>query len=163
MNKSKVRIFSISLVALLLITSSGLVFGSWYLRRLEETVTNKFEGQKWPLPSKVYSDSNLLYVGINLRLDEFKDKLRRLGYREIQTAPRAQGEYRYQQAAGVLQIYLHDFVYPTETLKGYPVRLSLQGSVINKIENDATGQEMFSFELEPELITGLYDRTWEFQ
>jgi penicillin-binding protein 1B len=161
LNKSKLRILSISVVALLLVTSSGLVFGSWYLKRLEETVTSKFEGQKWPLPSKIYSDSYLLYVGINLRLDEFKDKLRRLGYREIQTAPRAQGEYRYQRALGVLQIYLHDFVYPTEALKGYPVRLSLQGSVINKIENDATGQEMFSLELEPELITGVYDRTWQ--
>lgn len=161
MNKSKLRIFSISLVALLLITSSGLVFGSWYLKRLEQTVKSKFEGQKWPLPSKIYSDSYLLYVGINFRSDEFKDKLRRLGYREIQTTPRSQGEYRYQQASGIVQIYLHDFVYPTETLKGYPVRLALQGSVISKIENDATRQEMFSLELEPELITGVYDRTWQ--
>ncbi len=161
MNKSKLRIFSISLVALLLVTSSGLVFGSWYLKRLEETVTSKFEGQKWPLPSKIYSDSYLLYLGINLRPDEIKNKLRRLGYRETQTAPRAQGEYRYQRASGVLEIYLHDFIYPTEALKGYPVRLSLQGGVVTKIENDATGQEMFSLELEPELVTGLYDRTWQ--
>ncbi len=161
MNKSKLRIFSVSLVALLLITSTGLVFGSWYLKHLEDTVKSKFEGQKWPLPSKIYSDSYLLYVGINLRLDEFKDKLRRLGYRETQTMPRSQGEYRYQAAPGVMQIYLHDFAYPSETLKGYPVRLALQGSVVTRIENDATREEMFSLELEPELITGLYDRTWQ--
>ena len=42
--KSKLRIFSLSLVALLVITSSGLVFGAWYLKRLENTVTEKFEG-----------------------------------------------------------------------------------------------------------------------
>ena len=161
MNKSKLRIFSISLVALLLVTSSGLVFGSRYLKRLEESVTSKFEGPKWNFPSKIYSDSYLLYVGINLRVEEFKDKLRRLGYRETQTPPKNQGEYRYRQAPPVLQIYLHDFVYPAEAFKGFPVRISLQGSFINKIENDATGEEMFSLELEPELVTGLYDRTWQ--
>lgn len=161
MNKSKLRIFSISLVALLLITSAGLVFGNWYLKQLEKTVTSKFEGQKWPLPSKIYSDSSLLYVGINLRIDEFKDKLRRLGYREIPTTPKAQGEYQYRAGAGVFQIYLHDFVYPTEQFKGFPVRIELQGTVITKIDNEATGRELFSVELEPELITGLYDRTWQ--
>jgi penicillin-binding protein 1B len=161
LNKSKLRIFSISLVALLFVTSSGLVFGSWYLKRLEESVTSKFEGPKWRFPSKIYSDSYLLYVGINLRVDEFKDKLRRLGYRETQTAPKAQGEYRYRQAPAVLQIYLHDFVYPAEALKGFPVRITFVGSVVSRIENDATGEEMFSLELEPELVTGLYDRTWQ--
>ncbi|MGE5303257.1 MAG: PBP1A family penicillin-binding protein [Alphaproteobacteria bacterium] len=161
MNKSKFRIFSISLVALLFVTSSGLVFGSWYLKRLEQTVTNKFEDPKWPLPGKIYSDSYLIYVGINLRIDEFKDKLRRLGYRETQTAPKAQGEYRYRQAPAVLQIYLHDFVYPTEAFKGFPVRIAFEGSAVSRIENGATGEEMFSLELEPELVTGLYDRTWQ--
>ena len=159
MNKSKLRIFSISVIALLLVTSSGLVFGSWYLKRLEENVTAKFEGPKWRFPSKIYSDSYLLYSGINLRMDEIKDKLRRLGYREIQAAPKSQGEYRLRPPA--LQIYLHDFVYPTEAVKGFPVRISFQGSAIGKIENEATGEEMFSLELEPELVTGLYDRTWQ--
>jgi penicillin-binding protein 1B len=161
LKKSNLRIFSITLVALLLITSSGLVFGGWYLKRLEETVTAKFEGQKWRFPSKIYSDSYLLYVGINLRLDDLREQLRHLGYHEIQSAVKNKGEYRYQRSKGVLEIDLHDFAYPTEPFKGIPVRIELQGSVINKIQNMATGQEMFSLELEPELVTGLYDRIWQ--
>jgi penicillin-binding protein 1B len=161
LKKSKVRIFSISLVALLLITSSGLVFGSWYLKRLEETVSAKFEGQKWRFPSKIYSDSYLLYGGINVRLDDLREQLRRLGYHETQSAPKIKGEYRYQQSAGLLEIYLHDFAYPTEPFKGIPVRITLQGTSIGRLENSATGQEIFSLELEPELITGLYDRIWQ--
>ncbi|HEY3153679.1 MAG TPA: hypothetical protein VGK65_18620, partial [Candidatus Binatia bacterium] len=78
MLKSKLRIFSISLVALLVITSSGLIFGAWYLKQLEDTVTKRFEGTKWIFPSKIYSDSYLLYVGISLRLDDLAEKLRRL-------------------------------------------------------------------------------------
>ena len=161
MKKSNLRIFSISLVAFLLITSSGLVFGSWYLKSLERTVTEKFEGQKWRFPSKIYSDSYLLYVGMSLQVGDLWDQFRRLGYREMQSAPRTKGEYRYQRSSGLLDIYLHDFVYPTESFKGVPVRISLQGPVVARIENQATGQEMFSLELEPELVTGLYDRIWQ--
>ena len=159
--KSKLRIFSFSLVTLLVVTSSGLVFGGWYIKHLQDIVTTKFEGPKWIHPSKIYSDSHLLYVGINLRLDDLWDKLRRLGYHETRASPRSQGEYRYQRTPGLLEIYLRDFTYPTESVKGFPVRLSLQGTVIGKIENGTTGQEMFSLELEPELVTGLYERTWQ--
>jgi hypothetical protein len=60
LNKSNLRIFSIALVALLVITSGGLVFGAWYLKQLEDTVTEKFEGRKWFFPSKIYSDSYIL-------------------------------------------------------------------------------------------------------
>jgi len=159
--KSKLRIFSISLVTLLVITSSGLVFGAWYLKQLEDTVTKRFEGTKWIFPSKIYSDSYLLYVGISLRLDDLAEKLRRLGYFESQAAPRARGEYRISRSDGSVEIYLHDFEYPTEQLKGMPVRIVLQGTTVARIENLATGQEMFHLELEPELVTGLYERIWQ--
>ena len=161
MKRSRLRFFSISLAVLLLVASSGLVFGGWYLKRLQETVTAKFEGPKWILPSKIYSDSYLLYVGINLQLEDAWDKLRRLGYHATAFAPKAKGEYRFQKPAGLLEIYLRDFVYPTEPFKGYPVKISLQGSVITRIENGVTGEEIFSLELEPELVTGLYDRIWQ--
>jgi penicillin-binding protein 1B len=161
LKRPKLRIFSILLISLLIVTSSGLVFGSWYLRQLEETVTAKFEGPKWRFPSKIYSDTHLLYVGINLRSEDLLEKLRRLGYHEAQSPPKIRGEYRFQPSRGLLEIYLRDFSYPTEQFKGALVRISLQGNIITKIENVATGEEMFSLELEPELITGLYDRVWE--
>jgi len=158
---SKLRIFSIVLVALLVITSTGLVFGAWYLKQLEDTITVKFEGQKWFFPSKIYSDSYLLYVGINLRLDDLTDKLHRLGYYESAAAPKAKGEFRIQRSQGIVDVYLHDFDYPTERRGGVPVRISLQGSTVTRIENLASGKEIFDFELEPELVTGLYERIWK--
>jgi penicillin-binding protein 1B len=159
--KPKLRIFRILLVSVLIITTSGIVLGAWKLKQLENTVTAKFEGQKWRFPSKIYSDSYLLYVGINLRLEDLSEKLRRLGYHEAQALPKARGEYRLQRARGLVDIYLYDFSYPTEQFKGFPVHISLQGTVVNKIQNRATGEDMFSLELEPELVTGLYDRVWE--
>jgi penicillin-binding protein 1B len=161
LNKSNLRIFSASLITLLVITTTGIVFGGWYLKDWEKTVTEKFEGKKWRLPSKIYSDSYLLYVGISLRSEELKEKLRRLGYQEVQGAPNSKGQYRYQASKGLLEIYLQDFVYPTETFKGYPVRIAFQGSAIARIENSVDGEEIFSLELEPELVSGLYDQIWQ--
>jgi penicillin-binding protein 1B len=161
LNKSNLRIFSASLITLLVITTTGIVFGGWYLKDWEKIVAEKFEGKKWRLPSKIYSDSYLLYVGISLRPEELTEKLRRLGYHEVQGAPKGKGQYRYQSSQGLLEIYLQDFVYPTEAFKGHPVRIALQGSVITRIENTVDGGEIFSLELEPELITGLYDHTWQ--
>jgi penicillin-binding protein 1B len=159
--KSKLRIFSLSLVALLVITSSGLVFGAWYLKQLEDKVTEKFEGRKWVFPSKIYSDSYFLYVGANLRIQDLADKLHRLGYFESQSAPKAKGEFRIAAKEGRVDIYLHDFDSPSEKFKGIPIRITLQSGAIAKIENSADGTELLYVELEPELITGLYERIWQ--
>lgn len=161
MKKSKLRIFGIALVALLGITTAGLVAGAWYLRHLEGIVTEKFEGRKWFFPSKIYSDSYLLYVGIHLQLDELLEKLRRLGYVEIQGTPTRKGDYRVAKSRGVVEVYLHDFDFPGERREGLPVRILIQGSVLARIENLTTGKEMFDLELEPELVTGLYERIWQ--
>ncbi|HEX2932727.1 MAG TPA: PBP1A family penicillin-binding protein [Candidatus Binatia bacterium] len=161
MIKSKLRIFSISLVALLVVTTSGLVFGAWYLKQLEDQVTKKFEKPFTTFPSKIYSDNYLLYVGSNLRLDDFTDKLRRLGYFESQGAPKTKGEFRIARPEGLIEIYLHDFDYPTEQFKGSLVRIGLRGAAVARIDNVSSGKELFSLELEPELVAGLYERIWQ--
>jgi penicillin-binding protein 1B len=161
LNKSNLRLFAAFVITLFVITAAGIVVGGWYLKSWEKTVDEKFTGKKWRLPSKIYSDSYLLYVGISLRAEDLKEKLRRLGYYEVATAPDSKGEYQHQPAKGLFEIYLHDFVYPTEFFKGHPVRISIQGSVVQRIENVVDGAEIFSLELEPELVTGLYDQTWQ--
>src|SRR5689334_2616631 len=154
LTQSKLRFLSISLVALLVVTSAGLIFGAWYFKQLENTVTEKFEGRKWVFPSKIYSDSYLLYVGAPLRPETLIEKLRRLGYYATTGELRAKGEYRTVRSSGTIDVFLHDFALPSEQFTGVPVRLSMQGNSLARIENLATGQEMFSLELEPELVTG---------
>jgi penicillin-binding protein 1B len=161
--KSRPKLVKIALFSgafFLVIAFTGVVAGAWYLSSLEEQVVQKFSGRKWNIPSKIYSDTALLYPGISVNLEDFRDKLRRLGYRESTTA-RVKGEYRYSKKEGLLDIHLHDFPYPTGPFKGFPARLALQGSTIAKIENLDSGEELFTLEFEPELITGLYDRIWE--
>jgi penicillin-binding protein 1B len=128
---------------------------------MEDKVSEKFEGRKWVFPSKIYSDSYFLYVGANLRIQDLSEKLHRLGYFETQTQPKAKGEYRLAAKEGRIEIYLHDFDSPTDRFVGVPIRITLQGNTIAKIESLVDGKEQFFAELEPELITGLYERIWQ--
>lgn len=161
MKKSRLSAIKILFLILIFFIVSGGLFGLWYIKQLDEVVAAKFEGRKWQFPSKIYSDTYLLYAGMNVRSDELWEKFRRLGYRESRNPPGAKGEFRLLKREGLLEIYLHDFVYPLESFKGTPVRISLQGTTITKMENLDSGEELFSLELEPELVTGLYDRIWE--
>jgi penicillin-binding protein 1B len=161
LKKPTLQVVRASLIALVLITASGILFGSWYLRHLEKTLTDKFEGQKWRFPSKIYADTHLMYVGMSLRLEELSEKLRRLGYRETTGVPKLKGEYRLRQREGLVEIHLHDFAYPIEPFKGIPILVSMQGAVVTKIEKVGSSEEIFSLELEPELISGLYERIWQ--
>ena len=161
LRKSRLRALKIFFSILVFFAVGGILLGVWYVKRLEGVVTAKFEGRKWQFPSKIYSDTYLLYPGMNLRGDELLEKLRRLGYREGRDTPKAKGEYRFLHRDGLLEIYLHDFIYPLETFKEMPVRISLRGATVTKMENVDNGEELFSLELEPELVTGLFDRIWE--
>ncbi|HEV8342290.1 MAG TPA: PBP1A family penicillin-binding protein [Candidatus Binatia bacterium] len=161
MKKIRHKTLKFASLLLLLFLSTGIIVGAWYVKTVEQVVAVKFEGQKWQFPSKIYSDTSLLYVGMNLRTEELAEKLRRLGYHEVRQSPQARGEYRFLKRDGLLEIYLQDFAYPLEKFKGFPIQIALQRGTIAKMANRNTGEEHFSLELEPELITGLYNRIWE--
>jgi len=161
LKKSRSQTLRIAILILIFLIPGGIILGAWYVRHLERVVIAKFEGPKWQFPSKIYSDSFLVYPGMNVRMEDLREKIRRLGYRETRNEVKARGEYRFLKREGLLEIYLHDFVYPLETFKGIPVRLAFQGSTVARMEKMDDGEELFSIELEPELVTGLYDRIWE--
>ncbi|HWP56304.1 MAG TPA: PBP1A family penicillin-binding protein [Candidatus Acidoferrales bacterium] len=161
----KPRLSRLKIIAALSIFSALVLVGlaffmAWYVKELEGEVTKKFEGQKWKFPSKIYSDTYLLYPGINVDARELQEKLRRLGYRLAQ-GTKSKGEYRVAKNGAFIDVHLHDFDYPGGRFEGFPVRIEFRGGAIERMANLASGEELFSLELEPELIAGLYDRIWE--
>jgi len=163
-NTRKIRyltFFRITVLSLVLLAGGGVFLGVWYLRYLEGVVTAKFEGRKWKFPSKIFSDTYLIYPGMSLSMGELEAKLERLGYRTTPGRPRSVGEYRIQRKQEVAEIYLHNFLYPLGQFKGFPVRLAVVSKTVARLHNMDNGKEVFSLELEPELVTGFYDRVWE--
>ncbi|HUK56733.1 MAG TPA: PBP1A family penicillin-binding protein [Nitrospiria bacterium] len=130
-----------------------------YLAALYVIVTHRFEGQRWRLPSKVYSDSFILYPGQDINGIRLRDRLRRLDYRPVAVAPEHAGEFRLEPDS--LTLYLHDFEYPDHLFKGLPVRLDLENGRIAAIREMPSENRLALVELEPELIAAFYDQAWE--
>jgi penicillin-binding protein 1B len=149
---------TVVLSGLVLVLSALLAAFSLHARHLSLIVQKQFEGKRWSLPSKIYSDSFLIYPGQNVRGIRLTDRLERLGYHPVTGRITQPGEYHV--SAGRMDIFLHEFTYPDREVRGYPVRLLLQDGQIRKIMNPSDEEEPL-VELEPELISALYADTWE--
>jgi len=131
-----------------------------YTLRLDKMIEEKFEQpRKWNLPSRVLSDSEYLYPGIDTAKRKLIEKLDRLGYRNVGTTIAGPGDYA--QSPNNIDIYLHDFSYPLEEFKGFPVRLMLEGQIITDITNLTAKESLSVVKLEPEEISSIFDERME--
>jgi penicillin-binding protein 1B len=135
-----------------------LLMGGLFLVSLERAVTSKWEGRKWNIPSRIYSDVEPLYPGLNLAQAEIPEKLTALGYRKV-SGNISPGQYR--RTSDQLVIYLHDFDYPDEDFGGYPVRLALKGNRVTSMTDLRNGRAMALARLEPEVIASVFDEQME--
>ncbi len=155
------RLVKITAVLFLLLVVAGLGLGGWYVWHLRGVVVAKFEGRKWDFPSTIYADSKILYPGMGVQVGQLREKLRRLGYRPSRNEPKFKGEYRVHGRAAVIEVFLHDFQYPLRDFQGFPIRISLKSGTIHRIQRLDSGEVLPSLELEPEVVTGFYDRVRE--
>lgn len=88
------------------------------------------------------------------------ERLARLGYQPNAGKDLRKGQYR--TGRGFLEVHLHDFLYPSGPFEGFPVRLELADGRIQRIERlSSPAGELSSVDLEPELVTGLFEQVWE--
>lgn len=141
-------------------------WGYYKIRMLGKIVEEKFNVTKrWNIPSRVYSDTEYLYPGLDISLRDLKPKLERLGYRQIPAEGKVPGEIKgpgdFLRQTGRIDIYLHDFAYPQEKFSGFPVRLEMEGLQIKRILDLESGEELTLLRLEPEEIATLFDEKME--
>jgi penicillin-binding protein 1B len=130
-----------------------------YVVVLERQVTAKWEGRKWNVPSKVYSDAFLLFPGKQLGPKGFEARLKRLGYLEQIGGVDEAGEYA--KGEGRWLVYLHAFSYPDGDNPAFPVRIETAGGTIRKLAHARTDAELASAALEPEVIGVIFDQHME--
>lgn len=146
------------IVWILLLALIGLAAG--YLYSLDREIVGHFEGKRWRLPSKIFSDSFSVYTGGPFQGSHIQDRLRRLGYQASKQGAPRQGEYRTGQ--GFAEIALRDFLYPTGPFEGFPVRIETEKGTVRRIwDLREPKKEIYAVDLEPELITGLFEQVWE--
>ena len=144
------KIFIAAAAIFILLLSSILAYG-WYLA---SHVDDRFSARRWSIPSKVYSDTFLLYPGQQINRQLFGHRLKRLGYRIISRQPQREGEM--QIYTGGIRLFLNDLKTPWRMRPGFLIDIEIDANTITSIFKSSTDERLSLLELEPEEITQFF-------
>ncbi|MGH9441299.1 MAG: PBP1A family penicillin-binding protein [Thermoanaerobaculia bacterium] len=125
---------------------------------LTSVVTSRFNGRRWNLPSRIYSDVKTVSSGLSLTPDELTDKLRRLYYAQTDAAPERPGQFRVERNG--VDVWLRSFVDVGRAFEGFPVRIAFSGGKVVSLET-TSAQKLPSIVIEPELLGSVFDKKLE--
>ncbi len=147
------------LISCSVVLLAAIISVAVYMAVLSGEIDRRFSGRPWDIPSRVYSDTTLLYEGQNINFDLLVKKIARLGYRNSDHTPEKQGEMSV--SPGSITIYLHDFHTPTFNQDSKPVMIKVGKGQILGIKNLKTNAVIPLLELEPEELMLYYGPKWE--
>ena len=146
------RLAIVACVGAVLLVSLGV------LAHLTSVVVSGFEGHRWNLPSRIYSDMFVLRVGDGGSPDKLAAKLERLLYQADADAPTRAGHFHRQ--GNTVEVFARDFRYPGKFFRGYPVRIEFARDKVASVQ-DSSGEPAHALVVEPELLGSVFGE--EFQ
>ena len=124
----KIALLTVGALLLFAVPPAAYEFGGYY-DALEQEVVTRFSGQRWTIPSQVYSDSTTIYPGQKFGDLGFFQRLARLNYHRVDAGQvSARGEYSYDPKKRRLALFLHDFRYPYGGFPGELIEMKIFGS-----------------------------------
>ncbi|MGH7899520.1 MAG: PBP1A family penicillin-binding protein [Candidatus Binatia bacterium] len=141
--KSRARRLLLGSVALVLVTG---IFVFWFLY---SRVSDFLEGRS-PGPIRIYSDSLLVRPGLNLDGLRLGQRLRRLGYEEVNHAPVEPAQFR--SLRNRFDVVVRSFVDPDGEHPEQAVRLDLGGGAIRGVRRLEDGLDLGEAAIGPELL-----------
>lgn len=132
----------------------GWVAAGWVVS-LDRIVQRRFAGQRFQVPSRVYSAPTIIYPGLDWKLIDLEGNLRRLGYRKVrETKSLEPGQYIW--GASRVRIRVRAFAHPSRPEPARDVVLRFSGTSIEEIRELPAGREIWALPLEPEQIGAYY-------
>jgi penicillin-binding protein 1B len=146
-----------------LLVGAGFVAGfttSVVVIQLDRIVRARFDGQRFRVPSRVFSAPAILYPGLDVKLADLRGALVRLGYREARSAENIpEGQYSWQKSR--VAVHLRAFEHPTRSEPARSVVFLIRGTQIDEILQLPSRRRVGAVLLEPEPLGAYYgpDRT----
>ncbi len=162
MKKPRRSIFRILLLLVSFVAAAVVLAGlgaAVYCFFLSIEIDERFSARKWSIPSRVYSDSLLLYTGQQIDQAVIADKLSRLGYHEVSEAPEKSGEYRRQNNR--IDVWLRAMNTPEHQRDAVSVRILFANNRIAVIRNIDDETPRGLLEIEPEELMLFFGRERE--
>lgn len=125
----------------------GIGIYGWHL---SGDVTERFASRRWSIPSKVYTDTMLLYPGQRLDVGSFIEKLKRMGYRKSSAQPKRKGQI--QHTPNGLRLFLQDLETPWKKREGFPLSIEFHENTIVSMTRIDDGAAVPLVEIDPEEI-----------
>ena len=117
------------------------------------SLTDRFEGRLWAIPSRVYSDVLPLAPGARIGSEDLVARLERSGYARSQDRPRRAGQFAAR--GNLVDAYLRGFATPVLRQDARRVRVRFDGDRVDRIE-DARGHGVGRVSVEPEILATLF-------
>ena len=145
-------------VVILATVGAVLLSGLAVLAHFTSVVVKRFEGHRWNLPSRIYSDMFVLRAGDAGSPEKLVGKLERLLYQADADAPSRAGHFR--RSANMIEVFPRDFRYPGKFFRGFPARIEFASGKVASIR-DSSGEPSPALVVEPELLGSVFGE--EFQ
>jgi len=137
--------------SLLLIVVSGVMYTAY----LDYIIRDRFEGNRWELPARVYARPQELYVGRQLSQQALIVELRGLRYRKV---AHPQEEGTYQQKGNQLLITTRPFHYWDGKEPLRRIRIGFDAGQVVLLEHAVTHESIDVVRLDPIHIASIYPR-----
>lgn len=138
---------------LLLIVIVSMVLLALYLIKLDRTITSKFEGKRWDIPAKVYSQPLELYQGANVDNNTMKTWLELLNYQSNKSYDRTGSFYK---SDNTYFIHTRGFSYSANDVdKDQVIKMTIANNKISAIQSTEQNKTGI-IRLEPVSIGGIY-------
>jgi penicillin-binding protein 1B len=143
---------------ILLVFGGLLLSGVLVLAHFTTRVAQRFEGRRWNLPSRIYSDLYVLRPGDAATQAGLVAKLGRLYYREVPGPPERPGHFTLVKDGLVIQT--RAFRYPGRSFPGIAAKLTFAGGRVKAV-TDPSGESVPALILEPELLGSVFSAELE--
>ena len=138
---------------LLIVIIAAMVLLALYLVKLDRTITTKFEGKRWDIPAKVYSQPLELYQGANVNTDTMKKWLELLNYQSNKAYDRTG---TYHKSGNTYFIHTRGFTYSANDVdKEQVIKMTFAGNKIESVQSTQPAKTGI-IRLEPVNIGGIY-------
>lgn len=129
----------------------GLLLAGWMVH-LDVQVREKFSGQRWTIPAKVYARPLEIFAGARLSRDDFLTELDALGYRRGKAV---QGPGDVVVNGQQVDFHSRGFQFYDGAEQARPVRVAFSGNQVRSVSALGSG-EIPLVRLEPLMIGGIY-------
>lgn len=134
-----------------------MAFGA-YLFSLNHLINQRFDGDTWALPSRIYARPLELYKGMSLNRESLKYELELSTYQRVPHRPKP-GQYRLLNES--VELYTQDFEYSNSVEPGRLVNIKFAGDKVTQLYDVVSKKPLKLYRLPPAIIGNYHPQNGE--